>query len=64
MRVFPPSAGVWLLLSMLVFVGTLIHAARRNRWGWFVIILLMPGLGLTVYWLWNAGTRFPPERPA
>jgi len=36
-----------------IFAWTLATAARRGRWGWFLLILLLPGLTTLLFWLFN-----------
>lgn len=29
------------LVELVAWIGTLIHTARRGRWGWFAVVLLL-----------------------
>lgn len=35
------------LVELVAWIGTLIHTARHERWGWFVVVLLLT-------WTWFA----------
>jgi hypothetical protein len=47
------TEGLIFLAVLVVFVWTLVTAARRGRWGWFVLILLVPGITTLLFWLFN-----------
>lgn len=53
--VFRASFPIELLFAaaLVLFIWTLVTAARRGRWGWFVFILLMPGIATLIFWLVN-----------
>jgi hypothetical protein len=45
---------ILLLCALAAWVATLVHAARNRRWAWFVVALLLPGIGIVAYWIWFA----------
>ncbi len=49
----PIEVGLIALAFLVLFVWTLATAARRGRWGWFVLLLLVPGLTTLFFWLFN-----------
>lgn len=63
------SVGAGFLIGILLFIlagipgliawiGALIRSAKMQTWGWFVVVLIIGGLGTLIYAL--AG---PPDRP-
>ncbi|HLV97132.1 MAG TPA: hypothetical protein VKT82_00515 [Ktedonobacterales bacterium] len=47
------------LLWLVAWIGALIRSARMGSWGWFVVVLILSGLGTLIYAI--AG---PADRPA
>jgi len=37
------------LLSTIAWIGALVRAARMQSWGWFVVVLVLHGLGTLIY---------------
>ena len=37
------------VISLIAWIGALIATARLSRWGWFVVVLLLGGLGELIY---------------
>jgi ABC-type xylose transport system permease subunit len=47
-----PSAITWLvgaIFLLISWIGALIAVAKKEAWGWFVGILLLPALGTLIY---------------
>jgi hypothetical protein len=40
---------VGLLLGLISWIGALVATGRQGRWGWFVLVLLLNGLGELIY---------------
>ena len=46
------------IIWLLVWIFTLIHQARRERWVWFVVTLIF-NLTIIVYWfVWMVSKKF------
>src|SRR5262249_8607303 len=50
--------GMGSIVALIAWIGALIKTAQIGRWGWFVAVLLLSGLGTLIYGI--AG----PEAPA
>ena len=37
--------------TIIVWIGTLSHQARRKRWVWFILTLISVPLTLIIYWI-------------
>jgi|SRR5215469_8647287 len=42
-------AAVGGIFSLVSWIGSLVKTAQLQRWGWFVAVLLLGGLGLLIY---------------
>ncbi len=56
------GAFLWVIAAVLWFIawiGALVRSARMQSWGWFVVVLLLSGLGTLLYAIVG-----PPDRPS
>lgn len=42
-------SGVGIILSAISWIGALVATGRQGRWGWFILVLLLNGLGELIY---------------
>ena len=47
------------LIWLVAWIGALIRSAKMGSWGWFVVVLILSGLGTLVYAIFG-----PRDRPA
>jgi hypothetical protein len=47
------------IVSFVAWIGALIATAKIGRWGWFVFILLLSGIGMLAYVI--AGPKAPAQ---
>lgn len=45
------------ICSTISWIGALVATARQGRWGWFVCVLLLTGLGELIYLIAGPGFR-------
>lgn len=48
-------AGIGGVLSFISWIGALVSTARQSRWGWFVVVLLLLGIGELIYLIAGPG---------
>jgi hypothetical protein len=47
---------------MIIWISTLIHMAKRKRWGWFILSLIF-NLPVLIYWtVWLCSKKFRNKR--
>ena len=44
-------SGIGAILGLISWIGALVATGRQGRWGWFVLVLLLFGLGELIYLL-------------
>lgn len=42
-------SGIGIILSLVSWIGALVATGRQGRWGWFVLVLLLSGIGELIY---------------
>lgn len=42
-------AGIGSILTFISWIGALVATGKQNRWGWFVLVFLLNGLGELIY---------------
>jgi hypothetical protein len=57
-----PALIIFVLGALTIW--TLVTAAQRGRWGWFLFVFFMPGLAVILFWLVNPGSRDSGPRAA
>lgn len=50
------------IVSFIAWIGALIATAKMGRWGWFVLILILSGIGMLAYVI--AGPKAPVQAMA
>ncbi|HEU5438282.1 MAG TPA: hypothetical protein VFU88_03245 [Ktedonobacterales bacterium] len=50
------------IVSFIAWIGALIATAKMGRWGWFVLILVLSGIGMLAYVI--AGPQAPAQAMA
>lgn len=53
-------AGI--ILSLISWIGALVATGKQGRWGWFVCVFLLSGLGVLIYLI--AGPGLPAKDTA
>ena len=53
---------LWMVALVVVGVATVIHAARRARWGWVTALVLAAPLAIPLYWLLGVPSRETRQR--
>lgn len=48
-------AAVGGILTFISWIGSLIATAKQGRWGWFVLVFLVSGLGQLIYLIAGPG---------
>lgn len=43
------------IISAVSWIGSLVATGRQGRWGWFVVVLLLSGLGELIYLIAGPG---------
>lgn len=59
-----PEVPLFLAVLGAAVIGTIVHAGRRNRWLWALLIFLAPGVGLLAYWLVEGLRPRDPDWPS
>lgn len=49
--------GVGSILYLVSWVGALVATGKQGRWGWFVTVFLLNGLGMLIYLLAGPGLK-------
>jgi hypothetical protein len=52
--------GIGALLALIGWIGALIKTATIGAWGWFVVVLILSGLGALIYSIAGPETRAAP----
>jgi len=42
-------SGIGIILSLVSWIGALVATGKQGRWGWFVLVLLLSGIGELIY---------------
>ena len=42
-------AVIGLIFSVISWIGALVATGKQGRWGWFVVVFLLSGLGELIY---------------
>lgn len=49
--------GIGIILSFTSWIGTLVATGKQGRWGWFVTVFLLGGLGQLIYLIAGPGIK-------
>ena len=50
------------IISFIIWVATLMHQWKRNRWGWFALTLVF-NIFLLIYWIiWLVDPKFKNKK--
>jgi hypothetical protein len=47
--------GIGIILALVSWIGTLVATGRQGRWGWFVLVFLLSGIGELIYLIGGPG---------
>ena len=55
------------ILATIAWIGALIRSAKMQTWGWFVVVLLLHGLGTLIYAIGgpsdqSVAAAYPPQQ--
>jgi hypothetical protein len=42
-------SGIGIILGLVSWIGALVATGKQGRWGWFVLVLLLSGIGELIY---------------
>jgi hypothetical protein len=42
-------AGVGAICALISWIGALVATGKQGRWGWFVVVFILSGLGELIY---------------
>lgn len=48
-------SAIGIIVVLVSWIGALVATARQGRWGWFVLVLLLNGLGELIYLIAGPG---------